>query len=250
MTIIRAPRPESGFTQIANETLRDSRLSYRARGILAAILSRPDNWRTNSESLAREGLEGREAIRTAMRELQAAGYLEVRQARGKNGQVTTEVIVYDRPTGDGFPGAGLPDAGFLGANRTQDTNTNYPPIVPQSQDLPAELDYGRRADPDAFDVFWQAYPRKAGKRSARAAWERALRRASAHAIIEGAAAYAADPNREPQFTAHAATWLNRDGWEDDPLPARAGRAPSATALYLGAADQFTGWDNAPRALEA
>jgi hypothetical protein len=81
-------------------------------------------------------------------------------------------------------------------------------------------------------LFWQTYPRKAGKRTAQTAFERALRRSSLVAILEGAARYRDDPNREAQFTAHASTWLNRDGWEDEPLPQR------NTAPKLGVLDSI------------
>lgn len=74
-----------------------------------------------------------------------------------------------------------------------------------------------------FDTWWRAYPRKQGKRVALKAYARALRRADALTILAGAQRYAADPNRREQFTAHPSTWLNRDGWDDAPEPARSGR---------------------------
>src|SRR5204863_4800294 len=58
-----------------------------------------------------------------------------------------------------------------------------------------------------FEEFWNTYPRKAAKGAAIAAWKAALRRADAETIIEGARQYSEDPNRDPEFTAHAATWL-------------------------------------------
>lgn len=80
-----------------------------------------------------------------------------------------------------------------------------------------------------FDEFWKVYPRREGKGAARKAFTSAVRRGGLTAIVAGAERYAADPNREPAFTAHPATWLNRDGWDDDPLPARtqAKRSPGA-----------------------
>jgi hypothetical protein len=78
-------------------------------------------------------------------------------------------------------------------------------------------------------AFWQAYPRKVGKRAAKQAWDKALRRgADAAVIVAGARRYAADANRDDQYTAHPTTWLNRDGWEDEAEPQRQQRAQ---ALY-------------------
>jgi hypothetical protein len=51
--IVRTPRIERDFTVLPNRALRDPYLSYRARGVLAYVLSMPDNWRTSAETLAR-----------------------------------------------------------------------------------------------------------------------------------------------------------------------------------------------------
>lgn len=76
----------------------------------------------------------------------------------------------------------------------------------------------------AFEEFWEHYPRKAGKNGkygARAAFDRATKRASPDTIVAAAAALAADPNLPPaRYVPYPATWLNRDGWEEGPLPPR------------------------------
>jgi len=87
-------------------------------------------------------------------------------------------------------------------------------------------------DDRLFEEFWITYPRKVGKRNAKAAYVRARRRGFMHTdILDGAQRYRDDPNRENQFTAHPTTWLNRDGWQDEPLPARNGRHVSAQSAY-------------------
>ncbi|QOP64940.1 helix-turn-helix DNA binding domain protein [Arthrobacter phage Brynnie] len=76
-----------------------------------------------------------------------------------------------------------------------------------------------------FPDFWEVYPRKTAKAAALKAWQKALKTATAAEILEGARRYAADPNREPQFTAYPATWLNAGRWEDEALPSRASSGP-------------------------
>ena len=50
------------------------------------------------------------------------------------------------------------------------------------------------------------------------AWVKAIKKTTPEIIIEGADRYSKDPNRDPSFTAHPATWLNGDRWLDSPLP--------------------------------
>lgn len=72
----------------------------------------------------------------------------------------------------------------------------------------------------AFEAFWDAYPRKVGKKAASAAFDKARKQASLQTICEAAARYRDDPNREDAFTAHPTTWLNEGRWDDAPLPKR------------------------------
>ena len=96
--IVRSPRPTSHFTIIANSMLRDASLSYRARGILAKILSMPDNWATSAVELAATGPEGRDAVRKALRELETRGYLRRVRVRDQRGRIRVVTTVYDTPS--------------------------------------------------------------------------------------------------------------------------------------------------------
>jgi hypothetical protein len=98
MAIHRAPRPANHFTQIRNDVLRDDRLSYRSRGVLAFILSNADGWSITSESLARDNSgEGRDGIRTTLAELEAAGYLVRTRVQDERGRWSTQSVIHDTP---------------------------------------------------------------------------------------------------------------------------------------------------------
>ena len=68
--------------------------------------------------------------------------------------------------------------------------------------------------------WYLEYPRKASRAVAEKAYAKARKTATAEQLLEGVRRYAADPNREQEFTKLPATWLNGGCWDDGPLPAR------------------------------
>ena len=74
---------------------------------------------------------------------------------------------------------------------------------------------------EAFDTFWQLYPRKVGKKGAIKAFALAAKKTDPALIIAGASRYAADPNLpEKQFIPYPCKWLSDGHWDDEPLPQR------------------------------
>jgi hypothetical protein len=196
-------------------------LSYRARGILLEILSRPDNWRVSADSLARGGCEGRHAILTALKELREFGYMKTEKRQNEQGRFETVSIVYDipnyEPTEVQKPASGYPKS----ENRTS----------------LEELSKKNLDTNPLFEEFWNAYPRKVGKQAALKAFEKALRNAKVQEIIAGARRYADDPNRVDAFTAHPTTWLNAGRWNDPPLPERILTGDEKRALEIRKAEE-------------
>lgn len=91
--------------------------------------------------------------------------------------------------------------------------------------------------PPRFDEFWAVFPIHRDRKAAEIAWAKAITRAEPDAIIEAAARYRDDPNRDPAKTKYAQGWLNGDRWQDDPLPSPRDRAPRdrAAEILRGAA---------------
>jgi DNA-binding transcriptional regulator YhcF (GntR family) len=72
---------------------------------------------------------------------------------------------------------------------------------------------------EAFNDFWNIYPRKQGKGKAKEAFIKASKLCNVELILLGAERYAADPNLpDPKFVPLPATWLNQERWDDEPLP--------------------------------
>jgi len=79
--------------------------------------------------------------------------------------------------------------------------------------------------PAEFEALYQQYPRKdGGKQDAYKAWVKITKAGvSNDDLIAGAMRYAADPNRDPAYTKHCATWLNKGCHSDGLLPQRGGQ---------------------------
>lgn len=74
MPIVRVEKSRN-FTPVSNVPFRDKRLSLRARGLLATALTLPDDWEYSLTGLLSLLPDGKQALRAALAELEAAGYL-------------------------------------------------------------------------------------------------------------------------------------------------------------------------------
>lgn len=81
------------FTVISNVLFRDKRLSYRAKGLFAQIVSLPDEWDFSLAGLATLAQDGVDAVRSTVKELEEAGYLEWVRERNDKGVFRVVVLI-------------------------------------------------------------------------------------------------------------------------------------------------------------
>ncbi|MEV8561322.1 hypothetical protein AB0478_33660 [Streptomyces sp. NPDC051917] len=105
------------FTQVANGLFRDSRISYRAKGLFGCISTHRNGWLVTIAALVALGRDGRDAVRAGLRELETFGYLvrdRVRRPNGTLGEIVysitdcpavPDVPPVDPATPPAFPGA-------------------------------------------------------------------------------------------------------------------------------------------------
>ena len=74
MAIIRVNKTKD-YTVMSNRHLRDQRISLKAKGLMSQMLALPEDWDYSITGLAAINKESEAAIKTALKELKAAGYL-------------------------------------------------------------------------------------------------------------------------------------------------------------------------------
>lgn len=88
MPIFRMQRNTDNFTIITNKVINDKRLSFKARGLLIYLLSKPQHWQVSSKQLAGASPQGITAIRSAMKELVTCGYARLQTVQGEDGRLS------------------------------------------------------------------------------------------------------------------------------------------------------------------
>lgn len=227
MAVMRVEKT-GNYTVMSNRHLDDPRLSLKAIGLLSKILRLPDDWDYTLEGLARICKEGKDAIRSAIVELEQAGYIERRQTHAADGSFAgNEYIVHECPVGaDASPSSENPTTDNpLTENPTQpntkdtkylDTNT---PLTPQRGRRAPKKEGGKEPTwkPERFAAFWRYYPRGEKPRAAAAAWDK-LR--PDDALIDTIARtlkrqMASEEWQRGVGIPYASTYLNQRRWEDE-----------------------------------
>ena len=74
------------FTMVPNGILRSGKLSAKALGVYFLIVSLPDNWNFSVKGLCTLCSDGYNAVSSAVRELEEAGFLKRKPRTGENGR--------------------------------------------------------------------------------------------------------------------------------------------------------------------
>lgn len=204
---------EDSFTQIPNEFLRNPALSAKAKGLFCLLLSNKDGWYSHMKTIQSMMSDGKDAIRTGLKELEEAGYLKKFKYRDKDTKrikgtlwvystIPNEFPIDDKwafmldnknlelinaqfATRIGKPSVWKPSDG-----KSAPKNTNRKILkdllLPESNDSvrkdPSSSDEGtshnKQITPSQFDKFWELYPRgkRVDKGKAKTAWEKLCRK--------------------------------------------------------------------------
>jgi len=216
-------------------------------------------WMKHS-TIAAKARVTRGSVVKAMRDLEEAGLLTKVEDRAAMGQANVYVmempvgaaVVFDPQTlrAERAGGARSADKGCAQnaqgvraqrATRTQEEPKKNPNINARSSNAatsgtPTEqlglvAENGDRvqvadAIDELFDDWWDAYPRKIGKKLARAKWRQVVRELGGIAkaepvLVEGGNRWLQHWRREktpPALIPHPTTWLNRGDYEAEPVP--------------------------------
>lgn len=212
MSVVRVNHNKN-YTVMSNVHLRDMRLSLKAIGLLSKILSLPPTWDYTVEGLTAICKDGVTAVRAALAELKANGYLVVTKLmpnETKTGRIEYLYDIYEQPKQEvekqvveNLPIEKLP------AENLPQLNTE---VLSKDEVRKEEIE-------KEFELLWDAYPNKKGKQNAFKDYLKARKEGvSFEAVGIGLDAYREYCRIEKipeQYIKHGSTWFHQRCWEDD-----------------------------------
>ncbi|MEV5989333.1 hypothetical protein AB0L85_30855 [Streptomyces sp. NPDC052051] len=148
------------FTQIANGLFRDTRLSFKAKGLFGLLSTHRDGWRMTVTDMARRGHDGEAAVKSGLKELENHGFLIRDRERNPDGTLgTATYFITDLPSLEngrsqsmsGSPPVDNPTSGnrpTKNTNRKKTNKQNTRPLRPRDHgDAPRTLGGTERPHP-------------------------------------------------------------------------------------------------------
>ena len=121
------------FTVLDNRIIRDSRLSWKATGLLVWLLHLPPEWKLYLTAIRKFKKDGSESTRSGLQELMNIGYVRVSEIREGGRYKGTEWIITDNPESlankgipprSGNPNTVTPEAAIPSTENPPLINTN------------------------------------------------------------------------------------------------------------------------------
>jgi len=152
----------ANYTTISNVFLRDKELSLKAKGLLATILSLPENWDFSIKGICATIKEGTTAVYSAIDELKERGYCKVVTNRNEKGMIVgNDYTFYEDPSMENL------NVG----NQTQ-INTNISLPNTKDTDNKEKKKEEKEINKELFEQCWIAYKRKGSKKKSLEYWKK------------------------------------------------------------------------------
>lgn len=194
------------FTLVANEVLKSSNLSWKAKGLYAYLFSKPDDWDFSSTRMVVESKDGRESIMTGLQELEKHGFLE--RKRLPNGKMEYTLKYSDKSLSREIPlGVEEPKSGNPTVGKT---------LCGESRPI-SNIEYTTNTEEKViytFDAFWNIYPKKVERKKSELKWSR-LSKKIQDLIIKDVPLRKGGRKWQAGFVENPLTYLNGERWNDE-----------------------------------
>lgn len=125
MATFRVFKESGNFVTVNKEFIHNNNLSWKAKGILLYLLSRPDDWQVYETELQKHAADGKDSLKSGIKELEEVGYIKRDRKRDDKGHFREyDYQVFEYPTQSGLSNVGKSNVGKPNVGKSATTNNN------------------------------------------------------------------------------------------------------------------------------
>lgn len=204
-----------GHTCISNRVIEILKNHIEALGLFTYLSSLPPEWefhKTQLRQTIKVGVNKLDALLALFSKLKLIEIKPIRDSKGRF--VFFDMHIFDEPASTTMETIGMETIGMENSTYKRNIEKRNKEEIKNSS---SSVDEGVGNEDSLFNLFWEAYPKKTGKKAALKSWKRNKLDEKAEIII-------ADVNqrksqnwqgKEKQYIPDPSTYLNGERWADE-----------------------------------
>ena len=214
MGIIRIDKTAGNYFIASKYYVEDEKISWKAKGIMSYLFSKPDDWQIYQTQLEKVSIDGKASVRSTINELIDNGYMTRQSRRKSNGDFDGyDYTLHEYPTNDGvrkMEDAKMEDAKMEIA-KSDTTNNNSTNNDLTNNDINTSA---TKVTQEQFDQWWNLYDKKLDKKKAFSLFKSALKKHDFETIMNGTKDYLKTIT-DKQYQKYPKTFLSQESYMND-----------------------------------
>ena len=214
MGIIRIDKTAGNYFIASKYYVEDENISWKAKGIMSYLFSKPDDWQIYQTQLEKVSKDGKASVRSTINELIDNGYMTRQSRRKSNGDFDGyDYTLHEYPTNDGvrkMEDAKMEDAKMEIA-KSDTTNNNSTNNDLTNNDINTSA---TKVTQEQFEEWWNLYNKKKDKKKANSLFKSTLKKYDYETIMKGTKEYL-KTIKDKQYQKYPKTFLSQESFLND-----------------------------------
>ena len=214
MGIIRIDKTAGNYFIASKYYVEDEKISWKAKGIMSYLFSKPDDWQIYQTQLEKVSIDGKASVRSTINELIDNGYMTRQSRRKSNGDFDGyDYTLHEYPTNDGvrkMEDAKMEDAKMeIAKSDTTNNNSTNNDLTNNDINISAT-----DVTQEQFEEWWNLYNKKKDKKKANSLFKSTLKKYDYETIMKGTKEYL-KTIKDKQYQKYPKTFLSQESFLND-----------------------------------
>ncbi|MEB6277523.1 helix-turn-helix domain-containing protein [Staphylococcus gallinarum] len=222
MATFRVFKESGRFVTVHKDFIHDDNLSWKAKGILLYLLSRPDDWQVYETEIVKHSSDGLSGLKSGIKELEQVGYIHRNRKRDDKGRLKEyEYLVYEQPNHIRFSNVGKTNVGNsyigktnVGESHTTNNNSTNNDLTNNNNTNNDDNTSATDVTREQFEEWWNLYDKKKDKKLSYPKFKKCLKDHSFDQIMSGTRAYV-KTIKDKQYQKDPKTFLNNQSYMNE-----------------------------------